>query len=84
MKIKKHIYSLDPKIGYERRECDDGTYRDIHTIHILKDGFYYYSINGTDIELLKTQAEVAMNGWNNGISNLTIFGKFRYIFTGKK
>ena len=84
MKIKKHIYSIDPKIGHERRECDDGTYRDIHTVHILRDGFYYYSINGENLELIKTQARVAMNGWNNGISNLTLWGKLRYIITGKK
>lgn len=84
MKYKKHIYTIDSEIDHERRECDDGTYRDFYTVHVRKDGWLYFSKCGNDLELTKRQAEVCMNGWNNGMSNLTFWGKLRYIITGKK
>lgn len=83
MKIKKHIYSIDPDIDHERKECDDGTYRDYYTVHILRDGSLFTSVYKDNLEVAKTQARVNMEGWNAGISNLTFWGWLRYVFTGE-
>ena len=83
MKFKKHIYSIDPHIDHECKECDDGTYRDYYTVHILRDGSLFTSVCKDNLEIAKTQARVNMEGWNVGKSNMTLWGKIKYIFTGK-
>lgn len=83
MKTRKHIYSIDPKIGHERRECDDGTYRDFTPYTFSEMDMRTIQKNSDNLELLKTQIRICEEAWNDGMSNVTFRGKLKYIFTGK-
>ena len=83
MKTKKHYYSINPDITHFNHEYDDGSFRDDYKIVILKNDRPYDFLYGDKLDLMKAQAELRVSALNDSIDNLTLWGKIRYIFTGK-